>query len=304
MLSSHLDAPQPAFITDRNEDVLRFAQNSISAGRAVALATLVEVQGGSARALGAQMAITDEGLYCGFVSGGCTEAAVAAEAVAAIQKRMDRFIRLGAGSPFFDIRLPCGGSINIFIHVVDDVRPIETVLSELQNRASASLIYSPGHRSLRASGSAATGWARENFVVSYRPRPKIFIVGRTLEVEATANVAKAAGYEVFDHIRDGNRMPDLPPFDENTAVALLYHDLDHEIPVMRDVLLGSPFYIGALGSTRTHANRIERLSHLGYSPSQLSRIKAPIGLFPKARDAQSLALSIVAEIAYVRQATS
>ncbi|MDM9627571.1 XdhC family protein [Rhizobium sp. S152] len=139
--------------------------------------------------------------------------------------------------------------------------------------------------------------------MSYRPRPKIFIGGRTLEVEATANVAKAAGYEVFDHIRDGNRLPELPPFDENTAVALLYHDLDHEIPVMREVLLGSPFYIGALGSTRTHANRIERLSSLGYSPSQLSRIKAPIGLFPKARDAQSLALLIVAEIAYVRQAT-
>ncbi|MDM9627572.1 XdhC family protein [Rhizobium sp. S152] len=127
-LSSHLDAPRTAFITDRNEDVLRFAQSCISAGSGVALATLVEVQGGSARALGAQMAITDQGLYCGFVSGGCTEAAVAAEAVAAIEKRMDRFLRLGVGSPFFDIRLPCGGSINIAIHVVDDVGPIETVL--------------------------------------------------------------------------------------------------------------------------------------------------------------------------------
>lgn len=66
--------------------------------------------------------------------GGCTEAAVAAEALEAIGKGVDRYLLLGEGSRFFDIVLQCGGGITLVIHVLKDATPVREVLFELQSR--------------------------------------------------------------------------------------------------------------------------------------------------------------------------
>jgi len=72
------------------------------------------------------------------------------------------------------------------------------------------------------------------------------------------------------------------------------------LPALRSALSANPFYIGALGSQRTHLRRCSILWDLGYSKAETDRIRAPIGLFGKARDANSLALSVLAEVAAVR----
>lgn len=69
--------PRRAFLTDDCEVILRFAAERVEYNRGSALVTLVEISGGAARAIGAQMAVHGDGAFCGFVSGGCTEAAVA-----------------------------------------------------------------------------------------------------------------------------------------------------------------------------------------------------------------------------------
>lgn len=92
-----ISMPQMAFMTDAAQEILQFAADSVDEGFETALVTLVEIRGGAARALGAQMAVRRDGLYCGYVSGGCTEAAVAAEALQAIAGGNDRFLRLGKG---------------------------------------------------------------------------------------------------------------------------------------------------------------------------------------------------------------
>jgi xanthine dehydrogenase accessory factor len=89
--------------------------------------------------------------------------------------------------------------------------------------------------------------------------------------------------------------------DADTAIALLQHDLDLEMPVLHAALNANPFYVGALGSSRTHERRVRRLRDLGHSQAAIDCIKAPIGLFGRARDAQSLALSVTADIAACRQ---
>ncbi len=61
-----------------------------------------------------------------------------------------------------------------------------------------------------------------------------------------------------------------------------------------------PFYLGALGSHRTHTLRLQKLHELGWSREETAQIRAPVGIFPKARDAHTLALSVLAEIASVR----
>lgn len=295
-------APEPraAFLSDDAIDILAFAADALDEGHTAALVTLVEIRGGAARAIGAQMAVRGDGLYCGFVSGGCTEAAVAADAVIALEKGLDRNLRLGEGSPFFDIVLPCGGGITLAIHVLRDGGALRQALTALRRRTPVRLRYHPGAQSLSFEpGEGTSGWEGESFVRAYRPKQRLLLAGTPLEAGAVARVASAAGYEVVSIER--GQAPSPCQLDADTAVALLFHDIDRELPLLDAVLASPVFYIGALGSRRTHARRCDALRRNGHDEAALARIKAPIGIFDKARDAHALALSVVADIAQARQ---
>jgi xanthine dehydrogenase accessory factor len=301
LFSEDLPLPRRVLLTDDSKAILRFAADGAERGLGAALVTLVEVRGGSARAVGAQMAIHGDGSFCGVVSGGCTEAAVAAEAVAAIRHGTDRYLRLGEGSPFFDIVLPCGGGITLSIHILRQSKVVRQILDALAARKRVSLTYSPARQSLSVNeANHHTGWKDGDFIRGYRPDTRLILCGASVELETTARVAAAAGFDLKSY--DGHEIarPDLPAIDEDTAVGLLYHDIDKELPMLRFALSASPFYIGALGSQRTHSRRCRVLWDLGYSKEDTDRIRAPIGLFGKARDANSLALSVLAEVAAVR----
>ncbi len=96
--------------------------------------TLVKIRGGAARPLGAQMVVREDGRYCGFVSGGCVEAAAAFEALEMMGSGRDREIRYGEGSPWFDIVLPCGGGITLTLHKLRSAQPLLAVLNRLEQR--------------------------------------------------------------------------------------------------------------------------------------------------------------------------
>ncbi|MEV4610719.1 XdhC family protein [Neorhizobium sp. LMR1-1-1.1] len=290
-------APRSEFATDDPVLILRHARDSLEEGVPVALVTLVEIRGGAARPLGAQMSVRVDGRYCGFVSGGCTEPAVAAEAIEALRAGHDRFLLLGEGSPFFDIILPCGGGIRLSIHVLKDAGAIDQVLAHIGGRREAALLYKPAEECLVCSPADKTGWQNGWFARIYRPPTKIAISGNALEIDATARVAGAAGYGVdLFGISYGRKATDLT-LDKYTAVVLLSHDLDAELATLKTALKSEAFYIGALGSRRTHERRRKTLEEMGYGEADISRIKAPIGIFDKARDASSLALSVVADVA-------
>lgn len=292
-------APFRAFVTDDAETIINFAADGAETKYGSALVTLVEIRGGAARALGAQMAVRGDGGYCGYVSGGCTEAAVAAEAIAAIHKQADRYLRLGEGSQFFDIILPCGGGITLTIHVVQDVTPLRQIMSALRKRERIALRYNPSTQTIvaeKAYGVGTSSWTGSSFVRPYKPKLRLILCGRGIEMEATERVAIASGLEVFSFDR---RTKDLDEtvIDQDTAFAVLFHDLDQELPLLEAALRNDPFYIGALGSKRTHERRCDALWTLGYTPAQTDRIKAPIGMFGPTRDANALALSVVADVA-------
>ncbi|MBZ5759448.1 XdhC family protein [Rhizobium sp. rho-13.1] len=292
-----ISVPQMALMTDDAQEILQFAADSFDEGFETALVTLVEIRGGAARALGAQMAVRRDGLYCGYVSGGCTEAAVAAEALQAIAGGNDRFLRLGEGSRFFDIVLPCGGGITLAIHVLRDNLSLRTVLEGLKLRRRMGLKYDAGAQSLEvAAFPAKDAWDGEHLSRGYRPRPRLLLSGRSIEAERTAKLAASTGYEVVRR-QDGANLLDGALPDPDIAVVLLHHDLDLELPVLRAALDGNPFYIGALGSSKTHERRSAALKELGYEQAAIDRIKAPIGVIAKARDANTLALSVLGDVA-------
>ncbi|MBY3365117.1 XdhC family protein [Rhizobium laguerreae] len=294
-----ITAPIPvrASSTDDPAELLRFAIDAHGLG-AAALATLVDIRGGAARALGAHMAVAADGRFCGYVSGGCVEAAVASEALLAMAQGRDRTVKFGDGSPFFDIVLPCGGGISVAIHVLKDVGALRHVLDRLRRRQAAGLAYSPERQTLEAVDPLPRPcWLDRDFLSVYRPRTRIVLSGQTLEAQAVARLAEASGYDVIVRGRGDGAADTIDPF---TAVVLLHHDLDAEAVILEAALHSPGFYIGALGSTRTHHRRVERLTAMGFRRDNIGRIKAPIGMFGPTRDATSLALSVLADVAATR----
>lgn len=162
--------------------------------------------------------------------------------------------------------------------------------------------------------------ALELFVDVLLPPAALIMVGGVHIAVALAAIAKTLGYrtividpraafgsaERFPHV---DQMLSVWPQDafptvalnENTAVALLTHDPKIDDPALEAVLASPVFYIGALGSRKTHASRLERLRANGFSNEQLFRIRGPVGLEIYAQTPEEIALSIMAEIVKVRR---
>ena len=92
-------APTRAFLSDDPVEVLGFAAAAFDEG-GVEIATLFDIRGGAARAFGSHVVVASDGRFCGYVSGGCVEAAVAAEALLALEDGRGRMVKFGDGSPF------------------------------------------------------------------------------------------------------------------------------------------------------------------------------------------------------------
>ena len=286
-----------------------------------ALVTLVAVEGGSARAPGAQMAVLEDGRFAGYLSGGCLETIIASEAMRLIAEGRDDVLRFGAGSPFVDVRLPCGGSIDLHVHVDPDPALLDRARSRLAARQPFAIDFFPADGRAELVDTAPqwrSCWHEERFRRVYLPQTRLLLVGRGLEFETLARLGAAAGYEVVALAADDagaarvaaggpatTRLLSPDTVDEFaidpwTAVVLLFHDHDWEQPILEAALGEQPFYIGALGSTQTHRRRCERLLADGLDIADVERIRGPIGLFGPTRDAVSLALSVLAELAQLR----
>ncbi len=290
-------APTRSILSDDPADILTFAVDKFRLGD-VALASLVEINGGAARALGAQVAIAGDGHFCGYVSGGCVESAVASEALLAMALGQDRIVQFGQGSPYYDIVLPCGGGITVAIHLLRNTAALEQVIDRIGRRQPAGLRYTPVEQRLEAVEPVERpGWIGGSFISLFSPATRLVVSGRNVEGERLRNLARASGYDVMEaeHID-----PAGANLDAYTAVAMLHHDLEAEERMSEAALRSPAFYIGALGSSRTHRRRIMRLQERGWQQSAIRRIKAPIGSFGPTRDSTSLALSILSDIAASR----
>lgn len=264
----------------------------------VALVVVTSTEGGSVRAPGALMAVASDGRRCGYISGGCVDADVVAQAQQALEAGKPASLRYGAGSPFIDMPLPCGGAIDIAILPDADEEALQRCHDALLSRRRARLALQELPKSF-----------------AYKPKLRIRIAGRGADALALARLVRASGYGLTLQLRDGediseaelNGFPDatalktptdLPPLtdDEWTAFVLMFHDPDWEAALLKQALSGSAFYIGAVGSRQTQLRRRNRLAQEGIAPEQIDRIHGPVGLVPSVRDASMLAVSALAEI--------
>jgi xanthine/CO dehydrogenase XdhC/CoxF family maturation factor len=104
---------------NRDDDILRAAEDWRSAGRSVALATVVETWGSAPRPAGSSLVINDEGTFLGSVSGGCVEGAVVTEALDVIASGTPKLLEFGvADETAWQVGLSCGGTIRVFVEKV------------------------------------------------------------------------------------------------------------------------------------------------------------------------------------------
>jgi xanthine dehydrogenase accessory factor len=301
--------------SSRFADVLRFLLAAGERGERTALVTITDVVGRASRAPGGHMAVSEGGAYLGSLSGGCVEAAVVGEAVRVIESGRAEVLRIGAGSPLIDVRLPCGGGMDLLI-VPDPARDVLIRAQEmLQSRESFSLSISLEQDSTVEPGGSETGWQGDRFVVRHKPALRLLIVGQGAETQSLARLAAAYGAEIGVFTPDSGTVelvraagmeatqltsaaePPALEGDSWTALVMLFHDHDWETPLLRQALTQPFFFIGAMGSSTTHAERLGRLRAAGAAEVGLARLVGPIGLIPATRDPETLALSALAQVA-------
>jgi len=175
-----------------------------------------------------------------------------------------------------------------------------------------------GHEALRSDRAAVLPWqGGEILVTPHNPPLRLCVVGAVHISEALCAMARQCGYAVtvidprsaflradrFPGVRLVGEWPQsafaqLQP-DARTAVVLLTHDPKIDDPALLAVLATPAFYIGALGSSRTHARRLERLAEAGVGEADRARIHGPAGLPIGARTPAEIAVSVLAQLTQV-----
>ncbi|MDB6454336.1 XdhC family protein [Falsirhodobacter sp. 20TX0035] len=256
-----------------------------------ALAVIVGVEGTSYRPLGAAMAVDGAGRRTGNLSSGCIDEDVALHARQALEDREARQLRYGAGSPFADLALPCGGGLDILILPRPDRGSIRKALDQLAARQPARLDL-------------------EGVALHIQPELRFLVFGKGPEAATFADLARLTGFgvELFSpeamDVPSGvtatplvsPRWPEGVAIDPRTAVTLFFHDHDWEPPLLAAALSSSALYVGAQGSHRARQARRAALEAIGVPDRAIERLADPFGLIPSARDARTLAVAVLADV--------
>lgn len=271
---------------------------------------------------GTIMGVAEDGSFEGSLSGGCIENAVVAEALDALMAGTTRSVRFGAGSPYLDIKLPCGGGLDLHFAPLEEEDFVDRCLASEAAREPFAISLSPAGVEHRAK------WQPRSFHAEHQtglfgqwPTPRVQIVGHGAGVEALSTLARSIGCKVHALTPDERIIAALEAQGETStllkrrtqtdalesdpwsAFVFLFHDHDWEIDLMERALDLPHFYLGAMGGRNAHAMRTEALAARGVTSEKLDTIKAPIGVFHSSRDPHTLALSTLAEVIRAYQDT-
>ncbi|MEM9968361.1 MAG: XdhC family protein [Pseudomonadota bacterium] len=299
------------------------------AGQRVALVTVIETWGSAPRRVGAQMAVAENGTMAGSVSGGCVEGAVVLEAFDVLETGHTRTLEYGVSDgDAFAVGLACGGTIRLLVEPigpdglsVDLLRDLVAARAARQPMVyrvaldgSARALERDGHDDRfrkEQSGLTETGDA---FLAVHVPPPRLIIVGGVHIAQHLTQMGRTTGFDPivvdpreafgtparFPQTRLVHDWPDQAladiGVDLRSAVVLLTHDPKLDDPALHIALRSPAFYIGALGSKRTHAARCARLAEANFTEEMIARIHGPIGLNIGAAGPAEIGVSILAQI--------
>ncbi|MEO5700500.1 MAG: XdhC family protein [Casimicrobiaceae bacterium] len=304
-------------------EVLKRGTEWVAAGRGVLLVTVVRTWGSSPRPEGAMLAIRDDGIVEGSVSGGCIE-----------DDLVDRIRRDGLHTTACEVvtygvsadearrfGLPCGGTIELVLEPLSVRSRWDEVLATIgSGRLVARHLDLASGEAALADAGASDGLAFDGKVLTtvHGPRYRMLVVGASQLSKYLAQIAVGLDYRVTvcdprDEYTDTwdipgvtlvRSMPDdtvqAMQLDERCAVLALTHDPKLDDLALMEALKSPAFYVGALGSRANNAKRRERLREFDLTEAQIARLHGPVGLYIGSRTPPEIAVSILAEITAVK----
>jgi xanthine dehydrogenase accessory factor len=302
--------------------VLRQARDWVRAGRPTWLVTVVETWGSAPRPPGALLALRDDGLVVGSVSGGCVEddlidrvrhgerVGTPSQITYGVSK--DEAARFG---------LPCGGTLRLVQEPLADAGWIDALLQRTARHelVARTVDLASGAVSL---GSAGRGEAFELSATAMRqvfgPRWRMLVIGAGQLSRVLAMMAQPLDFEVIvcDPREEYHLTWDVPgtqftrempddavlrlELDAHSAVVAVTHDPKLDDMVLLEALKSPAFYVGALGSRANTAKRRDRMRMFDLAEDEIARLHGPIGLDIGSRTPAEIAVSILAEIVAVK----
>jgi xanthine dehydrogenase accessory factor len=304
--------------------VLRQITQWQASGHRVVLGTITRTWGSAPRPPGSAVAVRDDGLIAGSVSGGCIEDDLidkAREGVLAGGK--PQVVRYGIDADAAHrFGLPCGGLIELVLEPVLPHTRLDALLQRLENgqRVRRVLTLATGEVDLQpATDTDELQLTDSQLTTHHGPHWRLLLIGAGQMTQYLAQMAAALGYQVLvcdprEEYATGFEVPgatllrSMPDdavtelrVDGHTAVIALTHDPKLDDLALMEALNSPAFYIGAIGSRVNQAKRRERLKeHFGLTDPQLDRLHGPVGLKNGARTPPEIAVSILAELTAVR----
>ena len=305
-------------------NVLRQITQWVAAGHRVVLGTITRTWGSAPRPPGSAVAVRDDGLVAGSVSGGCIEDDLIDKARdGVLASGLPQVVRYGIDADAAHrFGLPCGGLIELVLEPVLPRTRLEELLARLEagERVQRLLTLASGEVQLQpASNTDELVLSATTLSTHHGPSWRLLLIGAGQMTQYLAQMAGALGYQVLvcdprDEYATGfdvpgatllRTMPDdtvtaIKP-DGHTAIIALTHDPKLDDLALMEALASPAFYVGAIGSRVNQAKRKERLKeHFGITEAQLARLHGPVGLKNGARTPPEIAVSILAELTAVR----
>ncbi len=313
-----------------DQQVLDQVRDWLRADEACWLATVVATYGSSPRPVGSLLTCNRAGKLRGSLSGGCVEDDLLAKlASGELARDRAQFFRYGETAEEAErLGLPCGGHLDIVIEPITPTAASRDHFERLSQRLAGrgcverTLRLSTGEFTCRAVDQHAElhyDQAQGLLVHTCGPQYQLFIIGTNMVAAYAAEMGLALGYAVLvcdprqaqlaDFAVAGvHKLRDMPDDavrshvnDAYSAVVALTHDPRIDDMGLMEALKTDAFYIGAMGSARTSANRRDRLRSLDLTAAQIARLHAPIGLPIGSKTPPEIAVAILAEITAVRK---
>ena len=304
--------------------VLAAARRWAAEGRRFALVTVARTWGSAPRPPGAWLALRDDGLVEGSVSGGCIEddliarmregaiaRAVPFKLVYGVTK--DEATRFG---------LPCGGTLELVVELAPDASLLEALAARLAARQLALRrvdLLTGTVTVTDARRGEALQWDGDCLTTVHGPQWRLLIIGAGQISRYLAQMAQALDYEIIvcdpreeygpGWDEPGTRLVTTMPddavlaldLDPRSAVVALTHDPKLDDMALLEALKSPAFYVGAVGSRLNNARRRERLAqYFDLSEAELSRLHGPVGLPIGSHTPPEIAVAILAEMTAVK----
>ncbi|HZZ06488.1 XdhC family protein [Paraburkholderia sp.] len=308
-------------------EVLKSSARWLEEGHRALLVTVVKTWGSSPRPEGAMLAVRDDGLVVGSVSGGCIEDDLIDRVrQKGIEQTRPEAVKYGiTAEEAHRFGLPCGGTIQLVLEPLTPQSGIADLCNAVEDGRLVAREVDMVTGAVRLDAALATDGVHfdgERLLTIHGPRYRMLVIGAGQLSRYLCNIAVGLDYQVTvcdpreEYTEEWNipgtkivrTMPDDTviemKLDERCAVIALTHDPKLDDLALMEALKTSAFYVGALGSRRNNQARRERLKEFDLNDTELARLHGPVGIYIGSRTPPEIAVSILAEVTAAKNGVS